>query len=168
MDAYLLPPYAAGDKLDADDLIAPDRKITQGTYTPTFTSGAPAVAIGASGFLTGAWHRTGLLIEGWVDILVSGVGSNVGGTSHRIGLPFDADLTLHPVGVLNAASHNIADFQTSSGTAAQALSGSGLISAVAELVFYSSGSTTSIGGANFTTTARWKVRFSYVADAAEF
>ena len=141
-DAYLLPPYQAGDELDADDLAALKRKVTQGTYTPTFTATTTQPVLGASGFNNGYWHRTGLLIEFWVDISMAGAGVVFGGASTRIGLPFDADLTFHSAGVLNATSHHIGEFQTYSGT--------------------------SLGGTIFTTAGRWKVRGSYVADPAEF
>ncbi len=166
--AYLVPPYSAGDRLDADDLALLTRRVTTGTYPPAVTSGAPAVVLGASGFATGAWARTGLLIDGWFDILVSGVGANLGGTSWRVTLPFDVDLTVHSVGVLNAASHNIGDFQTHSATSGDAKNGSILASAIAEMIFYFTGSTASLGGANFTTSGRLKGRFSYWADPAEF
>lgn len=166
--AYLLPPYQAGDELDADDLALLKRRVTTGTYTPVLTSGAPAAVIGASGFALGAWSRVGLQIDGWFDLFLSGVGVNLGGTSWRVTLPFDVDLTVHSVGVLNAASHNIGDFQSWSSTSADAKNGSILASAVAEMIFYFTGSTTSLGGANFTTNARLKGRFSYWADPAEF
>jgi hypothetical protein len=166
--AYLLPPYSAGDRLDSDDLALLKRRVTTGTYTPVLSSGAPAPVIGASGFALGGWARTGLLIDGWIDLFLSGAGVNLGGASWRITLPFDVDLTVHPVGVLNAASHNIGDFQTWSSTSADAKSGSILCSAVAEMIFYFTGSTASLGAANFTTNARMKGRFSYWADPAEF
>ena len=168
--AYLVPPYSAGDRLDADDLALLKRRVTTGTFTPTVTSGAPAFNIGASGFQLGWWARTGLLIDGGFDVFVSGASASTGGSSYRIVLPFDADLTVHTAGVLNAASHNIGDFQTWSSTSADAKSGSILLSAVAEMIMYRSGSTTSLGASDFTptTTLRLKGRFTYWADPAEF
>lgn len=166
--AYLVPPYSAGDRLDADDLALLKRRVTTGTYTPVLSSGAPSPVIGASGFATGWWARTGLLIDGGFDLFLSGTGVNLGGASWRVTLPFDVDLTVHTVGVLNAASHNIGDFQTWSSTSADAKNGSILASAVAEMIFYFTGSTTSLGAVNFTTNARLKGRFSYWADPAEF
>ena len=165
--AYLVPPYSAGDELDADDLALFKRRVTTGTYTPTIGS---SVNLGASGFLTGWWARTGLLITGGFDMFISGASASTGGASWRVSLPFNADLTVHVAGVLNAASHNIGDFQTWSSTSADAKSGSTLLSAVKEQIFYRQGSTASLGNTDFTptTTARLKGRFEYWADPAEF
>lgn len=166
--AYLLPPYSAGDRLDADDLALFKRRVTTGTYTPVLSSGAPSPVIGASGFATGVWARTGLFIDVWFDFFLSGTGVNLGGASWRVTLPFNADLTVHTAGVLNAASHCIGEYETWSSTSTDAKSGSVLLSAVKEAIFYFSGSTASLGAVNFTTNARLKARCSYWADPSEF
>lgn len=167
-DAYLLPALAAGDELEAVSLTETDRKVTSTTYTPTLTATGGTPALGASGFLTGGYHRTGLLINGWIDLLISGAGASIVGTSWRLSLPVNADLSIHTAGVLDAASHRIGASTNRSSTAAQSGNASALLSAVKELVFYLSGTNTSLGSADFTTTARMHVHFTYIADAAAF
>jgi len=167
-DAYLLPAYAAGDEIDVEDLTETDRKITQGSYTPTLTATGGTPALGADGFLTGKYHRTGLQIAGWVDLLISGAGASIVGTSWRISLPFNADLTLHTAGILDATSTALGLARSRSATAAQSNNFSVLLSAVKEMIFYGPASNSSLGSGDFTTNARLHIDFEYIADAAAF
>jgi len=165
---FLLPAYAAGDELEAVTLTEADRRVEDDTYTPTLTATGGTPAIGADGYLTGWWHRVGLLETVWIDILLSGAGVSLVGTSWRIGLPHDADLTRHTAGILNASGDLVGNYQTHSSTSSQALAGGFLLSGTAELIMYASGSTSSRGSADFTTTARIKGKVQYYVDAAEF
>lgn len=168
MTSYLFPNYAAGDEWDADDLTAA-RLVTQGTYTPVLSASGGTNVLGASGFLVGWWHRTGLKIWGGFDLNISGAGATLAGTTWRITLPFDADLTLLTAGVLDARSTYIGSARLRSGTAAQSKGASILLSAVAEMIFYNNdGTNTSLGASDFTTSARIHGMFEYVADPAEF
>jgi hypothetical protein len=162
-DYSLFPRYASTNRWDASDLDAAMR-CTKGSYLPsiTATGGTPAVG---TGFLTGKWNRNGLRVWGSFDLLISG--GTIAGTSWRISLPFLADLTHHTAGVLAAASDCIGCGQTSSGTSSQAVVFTTLLSAAAEMVFYFNASTTSLGSANFTTTARMKGKFRYLANPAD-
>ncbi len=163
-DYSLFPRYGGGSRWEASDLTNP-MKCTKGTYSPTISASGGTPAVG-SGFLTGRWTRNGLRIIGGFDLSI--VSGTIAGTSWRISLPFNADLTAQTVGVLGAASDCIGFAQTSSSTSAQALVCSILISAVKEMIFYAAGSTASRGSADFTTTARIKGSFEYMADPAEF
>lgn len=162
-DYSLFPRYGGGSRWDAADLTNP-MKCTKGTYNPTITASGGTPAVG-SGFLTGRWTRNGLRIIGGFDLFITS--GTIAGTSWRISLPFLADLTHHTAGVLAAASDCIGCGQTSSGTTSQAVVFTTLLSAAAEMIFYFNASTTSIGSANFTTTARMKGKFRYLASSAD-
>jgi hypothetical protein len=139
----------------------------QDTYTPIFT--AAGSALGVDGFIVGIWWRTGNHIHGCADLKISGVGSAIAGASWRISLPFNADLSLHTTGVLSTASSIIGNFQTHSSVSGDCLSGAVLLSAAAEMIFYYTGSSASIGAPKFTgAIAGVKAFFSYVADPALF
>lgn len=168
MDAYLFPVYAAADPVDVADLLEPDRLITQGTYTPTLTATGGTPAIGASGAINGWYHRTGLLIDVWAHILLSGAGVSIVGTSWRVSLPFSADTSLHTAGALDAVSTAIGTNRTRSGTATQSQTCAALLSAASEMIFYGPATNTSLGSADFTTTARMHIRARYIAAASNF
>jgi hypothetical protein len=165
---YLLPTLLAGQIPDAATLSDPDNQVVSGTYTPTLTASGGTPAIGADGFLTGWYHRVGRLVTVWIDINLAGSGVSIVGTTWRVSLPFDADTSFHTTGVLDAASDQIGVARTRSGTAAQSTNFGVLLSAVAELIFYGPGTNTSMGSADFTTSARIKAVVHYLADAAEF
>lgn len=167
-EGYVYPAIAAGDEYDAVTLTNPDRRVEHDTYTPTLTASGGTPAIGADGFLTGWWYRTGRLVTVWIDISLSGAGVSLAGTSWRVSLPFDVDTTRHSVGVLNAASDAIGIAGTHSATSTDGRVCFVLCSAVAELIFYPNGSTASVGAGNFTTSARIKAKVQYLADAAQF
>lgn len=167
-DAYLFPVFAAGDELAISDLLEPDRKITQGTYTPTLTASGGTPAVGAAGSISGWYHRTGLLVNAWVHILLSGAGVSIVGTSWRVSLPFAADLTLHTPGVLNAASTAVGMCRTRSATSTQSDTFMALLSAQSELIFYGPAVNGSMGSGNFTTSARLHVRARYIATDTAF
>jgi hypothetical protein len=159
--------FAALEKIRASKL-----NPTMGTWTPLISAAGGTPAVGA-GFLTGHYGRSINRIDYWIDLFISA--GTIAGTSWRITLPFAADLTQHTANVLGAASDAIGNFQTSSSTSAQALSGTCLLSGPSgtdttgtAVIFYSSGSTASIGAANFTTTARIKVWGFYYADPTLF
>jgi hypothetical protein len=159
--------FAALEKIRASKL-----NPTTGTYTPLITAAAGSPAVGA-GFLTGKYVRNYSKIWFYIDMFISA--GTIAGTSWRITLPFAADLTFHTAGTLGAASDAIGNYQTSSGTAAQALTGTCLLSGPSgtdntgtAVIFYSSGSTASIGSSSFTTTARIKAWGIYYADPALF
>jgi hypothetical protein len=163
---HIIPVYAAGDELEAVTLTETDRACEHDTYTPTLTASGGTPAIGADGFLTGWWSRVGLDMDVWIDISLAGVGVSLVGTSWRISLPYNVDLTRHSVGVLNAASDMVGAAVTWSATSADGRVCGVLVSAVKELIFYPNGSTASIGSGNFTTGARIKghVRVKVAAD----
>jgi hypothetical protein len=140
-----------------------------GTYTPTLTATGGTPNIGASGYLNGVWWRTSNHLTVIFDVSLAGAGVSIVGSSWRISLPFNADLTLHPTGALNAPSHVIGNFQTQSPTSAEVVAGSIILSAVAEMIFYATGSSGSIGSAAFTgASARFKGTAHYVADPTLF
>ncbi len=169
MSTYLFPGVTAGQELTADLLTDADRLVTQSTYTPTLTATTSTPVIGADGWLRGAWHRTGLLINGWADVYVAGAGSSIVGTSWRVSLPFAADTSLHVAGLLDAEANCIGLCRTRSATAAQSGNFSAILGSTAsQMIFYGAGTNTSLGNADFTTTARMHVRFTYVADPAAF
>jgi len=167
-EGYILPALAAGDEIEAVSLTEIDRRVEHDTYTPTLTATGGTPAVGASGFLTGWWYRTGRLLTVWIDINLAGAGVSLVGTSWRVSLPKLADLSRHSAGVLAADSDCVGHSFWSSGTAAQSLTTTCLLSAGAELVFYSSGSNTSRGSADFTTSGRIKAFVQYMADATAF
>lgn len=175
MTEYLFPEYDAGDELTADDLTLNTNKVTRDTYTPILNATGGTPALGASGFLTGKWQRFGRWVIATVDLNFLGAGVSIVGSSYRISLPFDADLTHHTAGPLDAASDIIGGFGTRSGTASQALHGSALLAgpngtdtAGTYMIFYAHASNSSIGSTNFTTSGRLKARVAYLATAASF
>jgi hypothetical protein len=140
-----------------------------GTYTPALSATGATPNIGATGTLRGIWWRTSNHMSGSFEISLSGAGVSFVGTSWRVTLPFAADLTLHTFGALAADSDNIGDFQTQSPNSVDVRTGSILLSNPAEVIFYSSDSNASIGGALWTgTSGRIKGRFHYVADPSLF
>jgi hypothetical protein len=165
---YLLPALAGGDELEAVSLTEIDRRMEDDTYTPTLTASGGTPAIGASGFLTGWWSRIGLDMDVWIDINLAGAGISLVGTSWRVGLPKQADLTRHSAGILAADSDAIGTSFWASGTAAQSLLTTCILSAAAELIFYASGSSTSRGSGDFTTSGRIKAHVRYKVAASEF
>jgi hypothetical protein len=168
MSAFLVPELSAFEVVPASSWNDSVNEVTEGTYSPTITgTGSNPIWNVGGGFLTGLWWRVGRFVSGSIDFSLTASGT-IQGTSWRLSLPFAADVTFHTAGVLDAASSYVGDFQTRSGTAAQTLTGSCLLSAASEIVMYSSGATTSVGNGNFTTTARIKVGFRYVAAAAAF
>lgn len=154
----------AGLDSDLQSLTAQPR----GTYTPTITATGGNPTQGADGFRNGRWIRISrYVIRAKIDIYISGAGSSLGGTSWRVSTPFPADTAdWHTAGVLNAASDAVGNFQTYSATSSDAHSGAVLLSDVSELIFYRSGSTSSLGGTNFTTSARLKATYEFVIDPA--
>lgn len=161
---------ASGGKIPASKL-----RITKGTYTPVISAATSTPAVGASGFLTGKYFRYDYMVHAIIELLISGVGASIAGTSWRITLPYAADLSFHAADILNATSDNIGSYQTRSDTAAQAKTGACLLSgpsgsdqAGTAIIFYSSASNTSVGAADFTGTARIKAEVCYVADSSAF
>lgn len=154
---------AAGEKIRASKIT-----VNKGTYSPSITASGGSITLGTGDFLTGKWRRVGADMTVIIDLSVGGAGSAYSGTSWRITLPYAADLTWHTAGVLGAASDIIGNYQTSSGTSAEALAGSVLLSAASELIFYRTGSTASIGAAQFTSAPRIKAVVHYLADASLF
>ncbi len=167
-EGYVLPAYAAGDEIEAVTLTEPDRRVEHDTYTPTLTASGGTPAAGADGFLTGWWLRVGRYVTVWIDISLSGVGVSLAGTSWRISLPHNADLSRHSAGVLNAASDALGGGCTWSATSTDGRVFTMLLSAQKELIMYPNGSTASIGTGNFTTGARIKACVTYLAEAAAF
>lgn len=167
-EGYILPAVAAGDELEVVSLTETDRRAEHDTYTPTLTATGGTPAVGASGFITGWWYRTGRLVTVWVDISLAGAGVSLVGTSWRVSLPHNADTSRHTAGILNAESDCLGIMRTYSGTSAQGNTYSALLSAVKELIFYGPGTTTSMGSADFTTAGRIKICVQYLADAAAF
>lgn len=161
---------ASGDKIPASKL-----RITKGTYTPVISATTSTPAVGASGFLKGTYWRYDYMVRAVMELLISGAGASIAGTSWRLSLPYAADLTFHTADVLNATSDIIGSYQTRSDTAAQAKTGgvllagpSGSDNAGTYGIFYSSASNTSLGSADFTGTARIKAEVWYVADQSAF
>lgn len=167
-DAALLPIYSADDRWFGDELAESVRRVTRGTYQPVITATTSTPVLGASGYLLGSWQRTGLRITGWIELLISGSGASIVGTSWRLTLPFSADTTLHSTGVLDAATHNVGFARTRSATAAQSMLAAALLADSQNLVFYGPATNTSLGSADFTTTARMHVRFRYQAHPTNF
>lgn len=167
-EGYILPALAAGDEIEAVSLTEIDRRAEHDTYTPTLTASGGTPAVGASGFLTGWWYRTGLLMTVFFDLNLAGAGVSLVGTSWRVSLPKNANLTRHSAGVLNADSDEIGTAFWSSGTAAQSLLTTVILSGAAEMIFYASGSNTSRGSGDATTSLRIKGCVQYLADAAAF
>lgn len=167
-EGYLYPAVAAGAEYEAVTLTEPDRRAEHDTFTPTLTATGGTPAIGADGFLTAWWYRTGRVVDVWYDICLSGAGVSIVGTSWRLSLPLDVDTTRHTTGVLNAASDCIGVGGTQSSTSTDGRVLFVLCSGTAELIMYPNGSTSSLGSGNFTTQARIKLHIRYLADAAEF
>jgi hypothetical protein len=146
-----------------------------GTYTPALTATGATPALGASGYSVGKWWRVSNHMHVIVDLLISGAGASIVGTSWRVSLPFVADLTFHAANILNATSDAIGPFYTRSSTNSQDVAGMCLLSGPAGtdttgdgVIFYYGGTATSLGSADFTTTARIKFVVSYVADPTAF
>lgn len=165
---FLSPDLLAGQIPDADVFNDPVNMVDEDTYTPTLTASGGSPAAGASGFLTGFWQRIGRRVTVWIDINLEGAGVSLAGTSWRISLPFDADLSLHTAGILDAASDMVGSYFSRSDTASQSLVGVCLLSGTAEVIMYKNASNTSVGTADFTVDGRIKAIIHYVAAAAEF
>lgn len=150
-----------------------------GVYTPVLTRSDTAVtpALGATGYITGIWFRTGLAITAYADLNIAGAGASIAGTSWRISLPFLADDVFHGNldGTLNDLSDVIGNYHTRSGTTAQITTGAVVLSSYNDgtnagraMIFYLPADNNSLGSASFTTSARIKAKVHYVADPSEF
>ena len=145
-----------------------DLQLVTGTYSPAISAAGGTPDVGA-GYLTGAYWRIASEINYEIDLFITG--GTIAGTSWRITLPFLANLAVHTASTLGNPSSAIGTYQTLSSTAAQAVTGTALLSgpsgsdtAGTALIFYFAGSVTSLGSANFTTTARIKCWGRYLAD----
>ena len=146
-----------------------------GTYSPQISATSSTPVLGADGFLTGRWVRLGRFVTAYIDLYIAGSGSSIVGTSWRLELPFLADSASHVnlSGTLDDAADTIGNYTSRSATAAQSLVGGiilGTYNSVAGTgcVFYKTASSTSVGSADFTTTARIHAIVHYVADPSEF
>ena len=146
-----------------------------GTYSPGISATSATPVLGASGFLTGRWYRLGRVVTAFIDLNIAGSGSSIVGTSWRLELPFLADASFHVnlSGTLDDTADDVSHYVSRSSTAAQSLVGTGVLGtynsvAGTGIVIYKTASSTSVGSADFTTTARIHAQVTYVADASEF
>lgn len=134
----------------------------KGTYSPTITGTGGNPVINGTSFLTGKWWRIGRQVTAIIDLFIDS-DEDFGGSSWRITLPFSADTSFHTTGVLNATSDNIGNYKARSNTASESSAGSVLLASATTTIFYPHATGTSVGAANFTTTARLKAQVNYIA-----
>lgn len=99
-----------------------------GIYSPLYTGETVQPQVGDDGSIKGIVHRNGRRITVWGVIDYRGDNIVLGGSSVRVSLPYQADLSVHQPGALATPGDNIGAYKTRSlGTGATQEAGAVLL-----------------------------------------